>query len=231
MYKKQLLAMTASLGMMAVSSSAFSEFLHITENFNPSTGKGSYTITMDQVGFEWELYGLIVSNTDSTAYIANTDPTVHIETYTEDFGCGPGYCYDAVTVNQSNWDSTIAFSDVVEEQDGQVDIVDFFLPEVFGDFADHVEPGENTIHYYRGADGNISNFTRDDNGNTVKNFFLFEAPAANSMATALILNYDTGLLSAESIPVVTAVPLPAAGWLMASSLFGMGLFTRRRRQS
>ena len=52
---------------------------------------------------------------------------------------------------------------------------------------------------------------------------------SNSLNTATLTLASSGVLTYDLQPAVSAVPLPAAAWLMGSGLVGLGGMVRRRK--
>jgi len=143
----------------------------ITENFDDSTGLGSYNVENNTADY-W-LTGFGVSNPLSNASVGS---------YSETFSCTgpPLICYRAISLNESNWGFEIAF-------EGQT------FAEIFGDFYLNVEPGEFSINWYGAVDGELAPPPSADP-------FPFQAISPASLALG-ILNSESDTVFFQHMPV------------------------------
>lgn len=160
--------------------------------------QGFYNVTNNTVNYRLLAFG--VSNTDTQAWIENIG---------NDFGCGfatgGNWCYEAHTLTIAEWDdTTIDFNG----NTGQ---------DVFGDFSNVVDAGENVINFYRANDGDIGP------GDSWDEFIWGDAPASSQMF--VVLEGTTDTIYGYGIQP-SAVPLPAAIWLFGGALAALRLHRR-----
>lgn len=101
-------------------------------------GNGQYTVTNNTV--DYGLFAFGISNVDTLAWVSSIGRT---------FNCGLGWCYEAITLNAVNWNSTV------------IDFSGNTGMDIFGDISNVMDSGENTINFYLSNDGMIS-FTIQD---------------------------------------------------------------------
>lgn len=161
--------------------------------------QGFYDVTNNTVDYRLLAFG--ISNIDTQAWI---------ETLGSNFGCGPGnassWCYGAHTVTAADWDNTVIDFD---NNTGQ---------EIFGDFTNVLDPGDNTINFYRADDGDLGP------GDSWDGFLWGDALASSQMFVVLEDSSGTTIYGSGIQP--SAVPLPAAIWLLGGALAALRL--RRR---
>ncbi|MDJ0637245.1 MAG: VPLPA-CTERM sorting domain-containing protein [Paracoccaceae bacterium] len=188
----------------------------ITENFDPASGVGSYTVTLDATD-PGGLIGFGVSNPSSTAYVGSVGDTFDCDSSgSYFFGT---VCYGSQTLTAANWDTE------VEDFTGET------FAELFGSFASNVDAGETTINWYSAVDGDMQ-----PGDTSSSDFFLFGANQAASVGLALFSGIN-GLATQMGIavsgggttdPGPNVVPLPASGVLLLGALGGIGLMRRKR---
>ena len=219
MVKSNTFGSVALLGLIAFAPSSYAgaaaipivqagmpDGLAITEDFNPGTGQGNYAVQNNTAGYY--LRGFGVSNPLSLA---------SVEFYGDDFGCdvAPGFtnswCYASKNLYDFNWASETAYFD---DQLGPLSFQD-----IYGDFSDNVEPGENTINWYSAEDGALGPGDFED-------FFLFEADFPASLALGILEDGPDTLFFNQA--QVSQVPLPAAAWLFISALGGLVVAKRKQ---
>ena len=206
--KKQAYAfIVAALGLLvapaAVSAATiFIPDVSITET--PAPGGGVYTVTNNTADSYLTAFG--VSNSDSIAIIQGGFDG--IDSLFPTFGCQSTWCYSATNIDASNWGTTIAYGGLTFQQ-------------AFGDFADNVDPGDNTINWYTAVDGALGP------GDTSSDFFGFLDAPLSSMALG-ILEGPGGTVTTFQNQDVSAVPLPAAAWLFGGAFAGLFGVARRR---
>lgn len=196
---------------------ASKEAVYFTET--ATTGGGTYSIHNNVANSNLMAFG--ISNTGSTAFVDGTPG----DTFGCEFGAsGPGsnWCYGASNLNASNWAQTSLYYDF----DTGNDVTGF---DAFGDFANVVDAGEDTLNFYTAVDGDILG------GQSSTGWFGFSdsVPASQLM---IVLGTPTGIVTGSGgTPFVASpptgpspVPLPAAAWLLMAGLAGMGFAGRRR---
>ena len=215
MFKSNTVGSLALLGLMAIAPSTFAALatpgmptgLEITENFNPDTNDGNYAVQNNTPYF---LTGFGVSNPLSDAFV---------ESIGDRFGCdvAPGFtnswCYASQNLYDFNWATETAYFD---DQLGPLSFQD-----IYGDFSDNVEPGENTINWYSAQDGALGPGDFED-------FFLFSANVPTSLALGILEDFQGSDPVFFNQASLSDVPLPAAAWLFGSALLGLGVVKRKK---
>lgn len=186
--------------------------LTIVEQFNNSTGQGSYTVTNTSTDQRLVAFG-----------VSNTNTTASVGTYGDDFACAnpattaTQICYDASNIGASEWSTASAYFDL----DTGSDIT---FEGAFGAFSDNVEPGENTFNFYTAVDGDLGP------GDSIADFFLFAGLVPQSVGIA-IFSGPNGTTAFNNIrvsgPGTTVVPVPAGALLLGSALCAFGIGRRR----
>jgi len=215
MIKHNTYSTLALLGLLAAAPVTFAAplptGLSITESLDAQNFDGSYAVALAaDAGFS--LSGFGVSNADSSTSIGapgNEDECVPAD--------GGIYCYRALNLDASNWDSETAHG---------LDFLTF--EQVFGAFSDNVAPGEQNINWYEayGVSGEASEMQP---GQSNSDFFLFTSEFTSSIALGVTSDEVTGEFSFFSNAPLAPVPVPAAVWLFGSGLLGLIGMARRKK--
>ncbi len=183
--------------------------IFFTETLTPDAGinTGKYEVTNNTNGFDLIAFG--VSNADTQAYFS--------ELFTIGSVCSSGLCYDAFNLNASNWASS------------EIDFDDNTGADIFGDFSNVIDPGDNTINFYQ-----VNNNMPGEGGaltpGSTSDLFLFGDGILSSQMFVVLQSQENGqLLFGHGIQPLNVIPLPAAAWLFISAIAGLG-WMRRHRQ-
>lgn len=169
---------------------AANEAVYFSEAVIP--GGGQYTVTNNTV--DYGLIGFGISNNDTLPFVGSLGST---------FDCFSSWCYESLVLNETNWDTE------------SVDFMGNTGFDLFGDISNVLDPGDNMINFYRGADGDLQP------GDTWNGFLFGDGVPSSQMFIAL---------SGPGGPVYasggTPIPEPGTAILMMGGLMGLSL--RRR---
>ena len=183
------------------------EAIYFSESLDPF-GNGQYTVTNNTTG-----YGLLAFG------ISNIDTQAGVGPFGGTFGCGSNpatgsnWCYDASNLDAFNWNlATIDFA-------GNTGF------DIYGDISNVLDAGDNTLNFYMAADGDLQS------GDSWDQFFFGQGILSSQLFVVLGDASGTTTLYGSGGQPVSAVPLPAAAWLMMSGLAGLVGVARRRSKA
>jgi len=169
-------------------------------------GTGQYVVTNNTTG-----YGLLAFG------ISNFDTQAGVGLFGGTFGCGSNpatgsnWCYEASNLDAFNWGTTgIDFN-------GNTGF------DIYGDISNVLDAGDNTLNFYMAADGDLQP------GDSWDQFFFGQGILASQLF--VVLESASGTIYGSGGQPVSAVPLPAAAWLMMSGLAGLLGVARRRSKA
>jgi hypothetical protein len=184
---------------------ASKDAIYFTESLD-EFGNGQYTVTNNTTSYGLLAFG--ISNIDTQAGIGTSGGT---------FGCGSNpdtgsnWCYEASNLDTFNWNvTTIDFS-------GNTGF------DIYGDISNVLDAGDNTLNFYMAADGDLQS------GDSWDQFFFGQGILASQLF--VVLESASGTVYGSGGQPVSAVPVPAAAWLMLSGLVGLVGVARRRSKA
>jgi len=217
MIKKRIISVALLLG---ATTSADAALTFIDSNGNPVTEPAVFDSGMEAVyftetmGSDGYIHYNVTNNTQDyflTSFgVSNTDTFPWVGTASDTFGCASVWCYESSILDEANWGSQELDWDGTTGQD------------IFGDITNVLDPGDSMLNFYASADGELGPGDSWDG-------FLY-GPGGLASQMFIVLNSQGGPLYGSGGEPLSAVPLPAAAWLMFSGLVGFASFARRRRQ-
>jgi hypothetical protein len=158
---------------------------------------GQYDVHNNTTGYS--LLAIGISNNDTSAWVGS---------FFDNFDCDMGWCYESLNLDASNW--------AIEE----IDFEGNTGFDIFGDISNVLDPGDNTINFYRANDGDIGPGESWDG-------FLFTAGVPSSQLFVVLSPQGMGdtVYGSGGTPVV---PEPSTGLLLLGGMLGMRFVSRRK---
>ncbi|MCH9670468.1 MAG: VPLPA-CTERM sorting domain-containing protein [Gammaproteobacteria bacterium] len=176
--------------------------VYFTETSNGLSGQYTlYNNTQDH-----RIVGFGVSNFETVPWVGAIGSRYGCE-----FGGNAAWCYGSLALSAANW----ALEDLRDGLSGQ---------DIWGAFSNVVDTGDNVVNWYAADDGDLGPGDSWDG-------FLFSPLLLASQGTVILEHANTGNLLFGSGLQPSAVPLPAAAWMLLSGFVVLGAWRKRRSRN
>ncbi len=171
------------------------EPVYFTETVTGPFG-GYYTVTNNTVAADdYGLLAIGISAADGDAFVSSQGST---------FGCGGTWCYESLTVFAEDWALiSLDFS-------GNTGF------DLFGDFSNVLDPGDDRIHLYLANDGDLRS------GDSWDEFLFGELPS--SQLFVVLDSFSQGTVYGSG---GQPIPEPGTALMLLTGLVGLGAVRRR----
>ena len=139
--------------LLGAATSAEAAFSFVDSSGNPVSGPAVIDGSMEAIyftetmGSDGYIHYNVTNNTQDyylTSFgVSNSDTMPWVGTAGSNFGCESNWCYGSSILGEFNWDSTEI------DWDGNTG------QQIFGEIGNVLDPGDNMLNYYMGADGEL----------------------------------------------------------------------------